>query len=518
MNESLMKKTEEWMQLERKTLAQRKVAEEFYYENLMSLIEADYIERNKSKLYEDIKYLIISVGTSYEPIVLNIKLFQPSRILFLYTEKTEKTLNQIVEYTKLAADCYEKRKVHEVEVLDIYREIKRSYLEWNQPQKMYIDFTGGTKAMSAAAAMAGALINIQMIYVGTADYLEDFRKPNPGSETLFYITNPLSVFGDLEIEKAFTLFKQYNYSGAQERLIFLKENIPDAEIRQQLNFVYLLARAYEAWDALDFRLAYEYMRQLNHELHRDRMHKNYFLMDSMGRLQKQEVILGFLCKIPLLIKDKKNMEILINKDIITALMFTMYQNALIREKQEKYDMSTLLFYRLIEMVAQRRLSHYNLNASQMDYEKIKVHTKRMTEWIPLDKQARVVLLKEKIMDIKQQLFGRPGNGYLPEQISLLDGFIILLAFNDPIVQDKSGNNMNYLKRMRSMVYLRNNSIFAHGLGPVSKDDFKKFKGFVEERFRLFCRVERIGFDTYRSDIEWVDPIESKNYSIRMGEH
>jgi len=89
MNESLMKKTEEWMQLERKTLAQRKVAEEFYYENLMSLIEADYIDRNKSKLYEEIKYLIISVGTSYEPIVLNIKLFQPSRILFLYTRIRE---------------------------------------------------------------------------------------------------------------------------------------------------------------------------------------------------------------------------------------------------------------------------------------------------------------------------------------------------------------------------------------------------------------------------------------------
>ena len=45
--------------------------------------------------------------------------------------------------------------------------------------------------MSAAAAMAGALIDIQLIYVGTNDYLTDFRKPNHGSETLFYINNPL---------------------------------------------------------------------------------------------------------------------------------------------------------------------------------------------------------------------------------------------------------------------------------------------------------------------------------------
>ncbi len=36
-----------------------------------------------------------------------------------------------------------------------------------------------------------ALIDIQLIYVGTNDYLTDFRKPNHGSETLFYINNPL---------------------------------------------------------------------------------------------------------------------------------------------------------------------------------------------------------------------------------------------------------------------------------------------------------------------------------------
>ena len=81
MNENLIKKTEEWMHLERKTLEQRKVAEEFYYQNLMSLIEFDYIQRNKDQISEEVKYLIVSVGTSYEPIVLNIKLFQPEKII-----------------------------------------------------------------------------------------------------------------------------------------------------------------------------------------------------------------------------------------------------------------------------------------------------------------------------------------------------------------------------------------------------------------------------------------------------
>ena len=116
----------------------------------------DFIARNRKQVFEQADYFIVSVGTSYEPIVLNMKLFQPDRILFLYTEKTEDVLYKIVKYCKLEPDSYEKNKVSERDPLDIYREIKRQYLEWDKPKKIYIDFTGGTKAMSAAAAMAGA--------------------------------------------------------------------------------------------------------------------------------------------------------------------------------------------------------------------------------------------------------------------------------------------------------------------------------------------------------------------------
>lgn len=66
-----------------------------------------------------------------------------------------------------------------------------------------------------------------------------------------------------------------------------------------------------------------------------------------------------------------------------------------------------------------------------------------------------------------------------------------------------------------MVYLRNNSIFAHGLGPVSIEDFMKFRTFVIGLFREFCRIEKINFEGYSKDIEWLNPLRSKNY-MRMG--
>ena len=68
-----------------------------------------------------------------------------------------------------------------------------------------------------------------------------------------------------------------------------------------------------------------------------------------------------------------------------------------------------------------------------------------------------------------------------------------------------------------MVFLRNNSIFAHGLGPVGINDFKKFQKFVLEIFERFCAIEKINYKEYQENMAWIDPLESKYYTTGMGE-
>ena len=60
--------------------------------------------------------------------------------------------------------------------------------------------------------------------------------------------------------------------------------------------------------------------------------------------------------------------------------------------------------------------------------------------------------------------------------------------------------------------MRNNSIFAHGLGPVSNTDFLKFKGFVSEIFQEFCVIEKINFEEQLRDTTWLNPTKSVYYS------
>lgn len=465
MEKTLQKMTEQWMALERKTFEQRAKAEQFYEEKMMQGITKEFLKNNKGVINEKVKYLIVSVGTSYEPIVLTISLLKPERIHFLYTEQSEKTIDKVADFCGLKFSQVEKSRVVETESIDVYREIKECYMRWNKPEKVYVDFTGGTKAMSTAAAMAGSVIHLQMIYCGTNQYMTDFRKPYPGSERLYLISNPMSIFGDLEIDKAYALFSQHNYAGACEKLEKLKEEVPNPQVRQELSNAYLLAKTYECWDALDFSAAYRMIGKLNQEIKRDLSNSSSFLLaNRLEILEKQEIILAKLNELPGLVRERKQREILGTPELMYPLMFTMYQNALVRERQEKYDMATLLFYRLLEMIEQRRLIQYNLYVTKMDYTNIRRNKEDAV--IPFNE------LKNKVMGIKKELFGQCNSSYLPEQVSLLEGFIILAALEDELIS-KDKNAVAKLNRIRAMVSLRNNSIFAHGLIPVRESDFFK---------------------------------------------
>jgi len=361
--------------------------------------------------------------------------------------------------------------------------------------------------MSAAAALAGAVINVQMIYVGNNRYLPDFRKPFPGSERLFFIANPMDVFGDLEIDKAYALFEQYNYAGAREKLYELKEEVPDPVARQELNLVYLLAKTYEEWDSLDFEQAFSTMSQLRKEIIRDRKNDiRFVLSDFLDTLTTQEEMLKKLEGYSCFNENKKAMDILKNDCYIVPLMFTMYQNAMIREHQEKYDMATLLLYRLLEMIEQRRLALYNLFVSKMDYGKLTIEGRTISE-------EELSQLREKVVSIIMQVFGKCHSTNLPDRVSLLEGFILLAALGDPIV-GQNQKAISQLKRIRAMVELRNNSIFAHGLAPAVRTDYVKFRQFVKELFQNFCTLENVDFDTFEEQIKWISPLKSQYYRKR----
>jgi CRISPR-associated protein (TIGR02710 family) len=481
----------------------------------MGLIVEEFIKNNKEKVTETVDYMILSVGSSFEPLVLNLSLFRPKKILFLYTDFSEKVIDKIVNFCKLNTSDFEKEKVSEANPLDIYKKVKNAYLEWNMPSKLYIDISGGTKVMSTAASLVGAMIDVQLVYIGNTNFLKNLRKPCPGSETLYYIVNPYEVFGDFEIEKAFHLFGQYNYAGAREHLSELKEKVPDPVVRQQLDFVYLLAQMYEYWDSLEFSEAYYVSDRLIHGMERDqKINPHFILMDSLDILKEQKEILYPLANIKKIMREKGRSSVFGDVEYIVPLMFTMLQNSFIREKQEKYDSATLLLYRLLEMIEQRRLALYGIDVSDADFLEMKYPMERLKELEGKSKEQCLEWYTKEINKMKKKIFKRAAKeNDLSEKISLLDGYIHLAVLQDEIMTGDGEDPVKILGHLCSAVSLRNNSIFAHGISPVSKDNFAKFKEYVLYLFQKFCSIEGIDFGVYRKKMEYVDPAKSKYNSI-----
>ena len=225
------------------------------------------------------------------------------------------------------------------------------------------------------------------------------------------------------------------------------------------------------------------------------------------------MMLEHLCKIPALQEERNMKAILDDADILHALALTIYQNAKTREEQEKYDMATLLHYRLLEMMSQRRLSRYGIFASRPDYRLASYNLKKFPELKEMNPDDRLEWFTERYRNISQTVFRREPDRYLPSPIASLDGFILLAAMGDSLVGDgRLADAVNMIKRLRSMVYLRNNSIFAHGLGPVNLKDYTRFRAFVVEMFERFCALEKMNFKECEYYMNWINPMLSANYS------
>lgn len=144
------------------------------------------------------------------------------------------------------------------------------------------------------------------------------------------------------------------------------------------------------------------------------MHGQFLMMDMIEVLSGQEQILEPLSKIPQLMKEKKQMQILTSHRYMIPLMFTMLQNAAIREEQEKYDMATLLLYRLLEMIEQCRFSRYNLYVSKMDYINIKPDHHKHPEWTKLNSKELFEVIKMRYSEMKMKVFRKTNNVFMAE--------------------------------------------------------------------------------------------------------
>ena len=375
------------------------------------------------------KALIITVGVGVgedrekatdslaHGIVFSIRNSNPTTICFVVTkESMEKTFPLIKNYMKelpehdfILLDEKDKEDVERV-----YKKIREKIGTYqNEDYEVVIDFTSGTKAMSAGAVLAGTEKNCNIRYIIGERERGIVIK---GTEKSFEIS-PIYFFINRQEELIKQLFNLYQFTSCGEIILGIKQKISKKEIVEKMEKYQKLANAYSMWDKFNHQKALEILQEVGREFDTG---ENKRFLNLLNKAERKEEFL---------IADLLN-------------------NAWRRMEEGRYDDAVARLYRCIEMVAQYRLK--------------KEHGIDSSKIIFLDLRSK---LPEDNKLIEKWRSKANGEGVI--KLALQQDYELLKDLGDELGSGKENKELNNLLKKR------NESILAHGVTPISREDTEK---------------------------------------------
>ena len=164
--------------------------------------------------------LVLSCGGSVEPLVESIKKYEPDLVYFLHSELSFYHAMYILSFFNydLRYNCKLVKEYQDLnEVFIKSREIIEELKEQNH--NIRIDFTGGTKTMSAGLVLASIGQGCKHSYIGSENL--DGRDKNgvgvvlTGYELITEQEDPYESYAIFEFERGKYLFDNYQFHAAK---------------------------------------------------------------------------------------------------------------------------------------------------------------------------------------------------------------------------------------------------------------------------------------------------------------
>jgi CRISPR-associated protein (TIGR02710 family) len=452
-----------------KSIQDREERNNYYNSEVFPAIKEYVVSQEQKKHLFQSQYLILPVGLAPEPIILSILIIKPEKVYFLYTpgEKgSEQYLNRIVKETSLQIGQIDKDPIDETNVPDIYKKVKDIYEKWGKPEQIIIDISGGKKSMIGACTLASNIIGAKLVYMDS-NFIQEFRKPEPGSEHLIILDNPYDVFGDLKFKRAIELYSQLDYVGAARILEELKKETSTPE---EYEARCSLCHAYASWDDWQIEESQKEMQKAILFIENQRRLKHSTpLINQIQNLRTQDNVLNRLKQAQDV--SENVLEFLNKPELFQPMIGTLRACALRHERRGKLDIAALLWYRLIELLSQQRLSRYQIDTKRPNYS----NTGLPEEQLGYRYYCRLFESNKS----KDTLPAK-----LPEDsISLIQGYALLMALNDPFTEKL------HIGEIRSKVNSRNDGQFAHGFRPLSEESYVEFKKLADKLLSSFKVIE-----------------------------
>jgi len=378
-------------------------------------------------------------------IVASIRTSNPDLIVFFVTEESQKgTIPEIKDkYPELPAN--EMVLIMDMnDINSIYEKIKDKIRDLkNSGYGVVIDFTSGTKAMSASAVLAATSESVMLSYVIGKRI---GGKVVQGEEQVLSYS-PVKGIVDFQEKTLRELFNAYQFESCLEIVKRVGEITSDPKVVEKLSKYRQLADGYSLWDKFNHKQALEILKTFD---------------NSMVNIEENKRILF-------------RMEEGEYKDY-RLLICDLMNNARRRLEEGKYDDAVARLYRTIELVAQSVLrTKYDIESGDVE-----VWNLRSRGGVKLEKKY------EKLRDKEGKV-----------KLSLKKDFELLQDLGD-----KAGKKFLEDSTMNGMLAKRNISILAHGLVPVKKEDAEGMFEGVKEYIKPVIKdasslMKKLGFPKLR---------------------
>lgn len=173
--------------------------------------------------------MLVSLGGSPQPLVASLRHYRPQAIIFFASTESQGFVEEVL--AALPADFRPKRQdvliTNDAEDLEanyraVIENVPRMLVNWHlEPKDLLVDFTGGTKAMSAAVVLALAPRGAAFTYVGGGVGGRERGGVGvvvDGKEKVLRQPNPWNAIAAEQIALSMRLLRLGRYQDAADRL------------------------------------------------------------------------------------------------------------------------------------------------------------------------------------------------------------------------------------------------------------------------------------------------------------
>lgn len=382
------------------------------------------------------KLMIISLGGSPEPLKKSIAGHQPERLIIFASHDSNIKLGEVLQI-----EGYKPVKIETAitenpnSLYECYKTAKhcidRAERAGVPDTDILVDYTGGTKVMSAALLLATAGRAYRFNYVGGDDRSKGgLGIVQNGKELMYPDMNPWSAFAEEERRQVVTLFNARRFTSVIQILDLCKREIP-ASISAFFQFVLPLSNGFLFWEQFRHKEALDCLKK-GGVLLEDYL--THYPDDKYSRLRAELMThINFLSDV---LKKTNGMQVF---DFV--MVKELINNARRRMDDRRFDDAAARIYRALELYG------------QICFEK---------QIGCSNDRVRPAKIPQELRDEFTRKYRDPQNDIM--KLPLQATFTVLKA-----VGHEAGERFfKYEKEIKNIQVARNLSILAHGIQPVSE--------------------------------------------------